>query len=226
MIKSALIFAGLAGMISGSPAMAAKIAALVEDVSDAPSDIVPLDYLQSGKIVELGTKGRLILGYIGSCTRETIQGGTVTVGDAESIVAAGSIKREKVECDGGHLQLAANTAAGAGVMVMRGKPPVPTPVTNPNAPRLRLYGTSPMVEVGTARLLTIERLDVSEPKRDIPVADGQLAGGRFLDFAAINQNLKPGGIYRLAAEGKSMVVIVDRTAKPGKSPLLGRLVKF
>jgi hypothetical protein len=64
-----------------SPALAAPIpVALVEEVSGAPAGVEFMDYVETGKTIELGARGGIVLSYLNSCVRETISGGTVTVG--------------------------------------------------------------------------------------------------------------------------------------------------
>ena len=75
--------------------------AIVEEIEADRSKAVFMDLLGTGHTIELGTKGRLVLGYLNSCLREVIDGGTVTIGREKSTVKGGKIKRERVECDGG-----------------------------------------------------------------------------------------------------------------------------
>src|ERR1700730_8806019 len=73
--------------IGMSPALAAPIpVALVEEVSGAPAGVEFMDYVETGKTIELGARGGIVLSYLNACVRETISGGTVTVGTGQSDV--------------------------------------------------------------------------------------------------------------------------------------------
>jgi len=54
------------------------VVAIVEEIEADRSKAVFMDLLGTGHTIELGTKGRLVLGYLNSCLREVIDGGTVT----------------------------------------------------------------------------------------------------------------------------------------------------
>src|SRR5215210_4792345 len=76
-----------------------RVTALVEDVTGSPAGVQVLDYLETGQIIQLASHETLVLNYLNSCVRETIVGGTVTVGIAESEVESGTIQRSEVRCD-------------------------------------------------------------------------------------------------------------------------------
>jgi hypothetical protein len=87
MISRIAVLALAAGM---SPALAGPIpVALVEEVSGAPAGVEFMDYVETGKTIELGARGGIVLSYLNSCVRETISGGTVTVGTDQSDVQGG-----------------------------------------------------------------------------------------------------------------------------------------
>ena len=91
------------------PAMATDPSAIVEDTK-GKVDVEFMDYLAPGRVVRLGAADELVLGYLRSCWRETIRGGTVTIGTEQSTVAGGNVKREKVKCEGSKLKLTADQA--------------------------------------------------------------------------------------------------------------------
>src|SRR5438128_2137893 len=75
------ILAVAAGMMVGSAAPAAPgQVALVEDVTGNPAGVALMDYLETGKTIALGPRDSVVLSYMSSCVRETITGGTVTIG--------------------------------------------------------------------------------------------------------------------------------------------------
>ena len=51
-----------------------------------------------------------------------------------------------------------------------------------------------------------------------------LTRGKFYDLAKANIALTPGGTYSIALNSKSVKIVVAADAKPGASPLIGRLV--
>jgi hypothetical protein len=99
------VLALAAGM---SPALAAPIpVALVEEVSGAPAGVEFMDYVETGKTIELGARGGIVLSNLNSCVRETISGGTVKVGIVCARVAPPAPVRE---VPGGYLFLVADCA--------------------------------------------------------------------------------------------------------------------
>ena len=74
--------------------------AVVEDVSAGAADLQFMDLLEQGRVIKLGDGQNITLGYLRSCTREIVTGGTITVGRDASEVAGGAIERELVDCDG------------------------------------------------------------------------------------------------------------------------------
>ena len=74
-------------------ASAQSPAAVVEEIQGSVPGIAFMDYVEPGKIIRLGAHDRIVLGYLKSCWRETISGGTVTVGPEQSEVAGGEMAR-------------------------------------------------------------------------------------------------------------------------------------
>ena len=50
--------------------------------------------------------------------------------------------------------------------------------------------------------------------------------GRFVDLSAHGKSLKPGGLYRARAGERTIVFKVDAYARPGKGPIVGRLINL
>jgi hypothetical protein len=213
------------------PAAAQGPVALVEDVTGNPAGVGFMDYVDAGKVVQLGARESMVLSYIQSCVRETIKGGTVTIGTQQSDVQGGQVQRAKVECDASKMmQTPQNMAQAAGV-VFRSLGPKPaanaaaTKADVPN-PQFTLYGLSPVLQVNGAGQATIERLDRKGDPIKVSIAEGQLMKGAFFDTATKGISLAGGGVYRLTWGGKQTVFKVDPAAKPGKSPIIGRLVRL
>jgi hypothetical protein len=201
--------------------------ALVEDVTGKPPGVAFLDYLPLGKVVQLGAGDRLVIGYLRSCVRETITGGTVTVGAEESAVVGGAVKREKVQCDGGKLRLNADQAAKSGVVVFR-KGPGKDALKAGTADKVdqTIYGASPLVELPGVGRIVVERIDQPGERIELDVGKAQLLRGKFYDFAKSGRALAAGGVYRVEAGGRSVVIKVDPGAVAGAGPLAGRLIRL
>lgn len=204
--------------------------ALVEDVTGNPAGVGFMDYVDAGKVIQLGARDAIVLSYIQSCVRETIKGGTVTIGTQQSDVQSGQVQRAKVECDASKMmQTPQNMAQAAGV-VFRSLGPknnATAPKADTPQPQFTLYGLSPVLQVGGAGQATIERADggKGEPIK-LSISENQLMKGAFFDTATKGISLAGGGVYRLTWGGKQIVFKVDPAAKPGKSPIIGRLVRL
>ena len=218
---SSLVRWGLcaATLLAAAPACAAEPVAMVEDVVGSPAGVQPMDYLAAAQVIHLDAKDGVIIDYLHSCVRETIQGGQVTIGTDQSTVAGGSLRREKVECDGGALKLTADQAAKSGVVVFR-KPPKPGQIPVDRT----LYGLSPVVDLRGGGELLVERLDKPGERLDVKVASADLEHGSFYDLARAGHSLTAGGIYRASANGHKVVFKVDVAALPGEAPIAGRLL--
>lgn len=205
------------------PAVAQQ-AALVEDAKGKNLDVDFMDYVDAGRVIKLAPGDELVLGYLRSCWRETIKGGTVTVGAEQSTVEGGTVRREKVECDGGKMRLTQAQSGQAGVMVFRAPPRA---AQGPAAPQATLYGLSPVLDVKGGGTVTIERIDQPGEKLIVQVAAQQLQRGAFHDLAKAGQTLVAGGVYRASAgPGREIVFKVDPEAKPGQAPVISRLLRL
>jgi hypothetical protein len=216
-IAAIAVFSCLAG-----PAAAGDPVALVEDVSGNAAGVEFMDYLAAGQEIRLAQKDRLVIDYLRSCWRETISGGTVTIGAEQSSVAGGTVGREKIECDGGKLRLTADQAAKSGVVVFRA-PPKPGAARSTVAERT-IFGLSPIVELRGAGTLLVERLDKPSAPLALDVTPAQLLRGAFYDFARDGRALAAGGIYRVSFNGRTAVFKIDAKAKPGAIAPAGRLL--
>ena len=210
----------------GSAARAQTPAALVEEITGKPDGIELMDYVAPGKVIALRPRDGIVLGYIRSCWRETIQGGTVRVGQDQSEVSGGSVERVKIACDGGRMELAAEQAKQGATSVFRdpnaGRP---KRATLPR-PQFVLHGRSPMIELRGGGALLLERLDASGDTQTIELPPAKLLHGTFADLADAGVSLAPGGLYLARAADQELVFRVDGAAVAGKTPLAGRLLRF
>jgi hypothetical protein len=207
-----------------SAASAQSPAAVVEEVQGSVPGVSFMDYVDPGQVIRLGAHDRLVLGYLNSCWRETISGGTVTIGPEQSEVAGGEVARTKVACEGGKMMLSAELAGKSGAMVFR-QAPRPQAAALPH-PEFTLYGVSPVFEVRPPGKLVIERLDQAGERREIAITEQQLVRGAFLDCAKAGVALAPGGLYRAKLADREIVFKIDPDAKPGEAPLAGRLARL
>ncbi|HEY2244856.1 MAG TPA: hypothetical protein VGH47_11665 [Xanthobacteraceae bacterium] len=205
-------------------ASAQSPAAVVEEIQGSVPGVQFMDYVDPGQVIRLGAHDRIVLGYLKSCWRESISGGTVTVGTEQSEVAGGEVTRAKVACEGGKMMLSAELAGKSGAMVFR-QAPKPQAAALPH-PEFTLYGLSPVFEVRPPGKLVVERLDQPGERHEIAVTEAQLTRGAFLDFAKSGVVLAPGGIYRAKLADREIVFKIDPGAKPGDAPLVGRLARL
>ena len=205
-------------------ASAQSPAAVVEEIQGSVPGVAFMDYVDPGQVIRLGAHDRIVLGYLQSCWRETINGGTVTVGAEQSEVAGGEVARAKVACEGGKMMLSAELAGKSGAMVFR-QAPKPQAASLPH-PEFTLYGQSPVFELRPPGTLIVERLDRPGERHEFPVTERQLKRGTFLDLADAGVALEPGGLYRAKVADQQIVFKIDPDAKPGAGPLVGRLARL
>ncbi|MCX7310742.1 MAG: hypothetical protein NTV56_03235 [Alphaproteobacteria bacterium] len=218
---TALIWAGLT-----IQAPAQTLTAIVEDVRGGPAGVEFMDYVKPGRVIQLGSNGKIVIGYLKSCWRETITGGKVTIGTGWSEVSGGKVDRTQIACDGGKMQLTYEVASKSGASVFRDihRAEQPT-LADASRPQFVLHGLSPIVEVKRGSSVVIERIDNVGERYEIP-GPGKIVHGRFYDFADDNKQLTAAGTYRVTV-GKQLVVFkVDNDAKPGKTPIAGRLLRL
>lgn len=210
-ISGILVFATpLSGFAQGS-------AALIEDVTGNPSGVALMDYVNTGKVIRLGVGDAIVLSYLKSCVRETIIGGTITVGSDQSDVQSGKLERTRVDCDANKMIVTSQHADQAAGLVFRALSP---------KPQFILYGLSPIVELKGGGTLVIERLDVSGERQEVTIGKERLLGGAFFDLYSGGKPLTAGGIYRAFVGKQQFVFKIDPNAKSGRTPIVGRLLRF
>ena len=57
-----------------------------------------MDYAHAGQVIRLSPGQTMVLSYGASCVRETITGGTVTIGTEQSEVRSGEVRRTQGGC--------------------------------------------------------------------------------------------------------------------------------
>ena len=219
-----LIGAMVGAFCLAAPALAETPAAIVEDVQGKVDGVEFMDYVAPGKIIKLGPKGTLVLGYLKSCWRETITGGVVLVGAEQSSVQLGDIQRVKVPCDANAAQLSereANQSAATTFRTVRSDAKGGTPAKLPT-----IYGVSPLIETRGTGTLAIERIDAKESRLSLPLNNDILVRGKFYDFAKAGKTLTPGGTYLATLGSRRFTFQVDTTATASPTPIVGRLLRL
>lgn len=191
--------------------------ALVEDVTGNPGGVAFMEYVDTGKVIRLDAQDTIVLSYLKSCVRETITGGTITVGSDQSDVQSGKLERTKVNCDASKMILNSHPADEAAGSIFRSLQP---------EPQFTLYGLSPFVELNGGGTLVIERLDRSGESQVVTIGKERLLRGAFFDFVNGAKPLTAGGIYRAFVGKQQLVFKIDPNAKPGRTPIVGRLLRF
>jgi hypothetical protein len=218
-LGAAVVLASLAA--HGAWAQSAAPAALVEDVSAGVMGVEAFDYAPVGKQIQLGSTGKLVLGYLASCIEESIVGGAVTVGSDQSTVAGGAVQRKTVPCAGKPMQLTAEQSGKSGGLVFR-KPPSTNTATAPapamDRPRL-ISSAGPVISLPKPGRLTIARVD----EKAAPVALDLPA--RPVDLAKRGVRLTPGGTYRASYGADAVLFEIDPKSTGEASPL-ARLIRF
>ena len=206
-----------------APAVAETPVAIVEDVQGKVDGVEFMDYVAAGKVIKLGPKGSLVLGYLKSCWRETITGGVVLVGPEQSTVQLGDVQRVKVPCDANAVQLSereANQSAATTFRTVRSDKQG-TPARLPT-----IYGVAPLVEAKGGGTLVIERTDATEPQLSVPLKNDILVRGRFYDFAKAGKTLTPGASYVATLGSHRFTFQVDARASASPTPIVGRLLRL
>lgn len=217
------VFAAVIGVIGFTGLAAAQApVAVVEDVQGKVTGAEFMDYVAPGAVIKLAPGSTVVIGYMKSCWRETITGvGTVIVGSEESMVHLSEVKAGKVQCDSGHSQLVDREVKDSAAAIVRS---IDDSVSA--TPQVTLYGLSPVVETTGRGKLVVERLDVTGERYDVNLTPASVARGKFYDFARNKTALKPGGTYAVSLGSQRTVFLVDPSAQPGPTPIVGRLVRL
>jgi hypothetical protein len=197
------------------PAPAQTPVALVEEVNSRTAGVEFMDYLPTGKVIQLSAGDRLVVGYMKSCWHETITAGTVIIGGEQSEVRGGSVERVRLRCGSAKQDSTAKETSGSGAMVFR---------KGPATASQTVYALSPVFALRNPGSLVIDRLDRKESGIELRTTQSKDSRGSFLDLAKHNVTLSAGGLYR-ARSGKTEIIFkVDPSAEKGSASVIGRLV--
>jgi hypothetical protein len=220
MKKAVVLLVGVMGFATAATAQSPV--AVVEEVQGNVTGAEFMDYVVPGKVIKLGAGASVVIGYMKSCRRETINGiGTVIVGEDESKVHLAEVDTARTNCDPAqvHATTRATSDVAASVVRSLGKDAAPT------APQLTLYGTSPLVEARGRGTLVFERLDQKGERQQFDLTGNQLKG-RFYDLAGTSKSLTPGATYAATFASRRVVFRVDPQAKAGPTAIVGRLLRM
>ena len=223
MKRAIVVVVGVMGFAGSATAQAPV--AVVEEVQGNVTGAEFMDYVVPGKVIKLGQGASVVVGYMKSCRRETINGvGTVIVGEDESKVHLAEVEATRTNCDPAqaHATTRATSDVAASVVRSMGKN---AGGAQPAGPQLTLYGTSPLVEAKGRGTLVFERLDQKGERQQFDLTGNQLKG-RFYDLAGTSKSLTPGATYAATFASRRIVFRVDPQAKPGPTPIVGRLLRL
>jgi hypothetical protein len=120
----------VACLIAATSVGVAGPAALVESVVTQSASTNVMSYVETGKRFRLGPQDTMVLSYLDSCLRETITGGTVTIGIDHSEVQGGKVTRTKLDCGSNLFELTGST--GTAQVAGRALRGLPRPETAPS----------------------------------------------------------------------------------------------
>ncbi len=72
--------------------------------------------------------------------------------------------------------------------------------------------------------LVVERLDKAGERHVVTI--GKKPQSEFYDFASSSDSLVPGGVYQAVANRQKVIFQIDLNAKPGRTPVVGRLIRL
>lgn len=204
------VFAALAADAAAAPV------AVVEDIAGPPAGVQPFEFLDEGHVIRLQATNTLVVSYLGSCQRESIVGGTVTVGQDQSAVEGGQVGREQVDCHGGRMRLTAAQAQRSGGIPVRR---VGSDVAYES------FGQSPIILMGAPGRLVIERVGTVGTVADINVQGRDLNRGAY-DLLRAGIILQRDVVYRAKVGRREVVFRINAQARPGRVPVVSRLIQF
>ena len=212
----------LLGAFSSGLCAAKTPRAIIEEI-DAPGiNLEFMDYVHEGQVIDLKLKQSISLSYLSSCTQETIVGGLVVVGLRQSVVTGGSLDRQNMTCPSAKLSLTKSQGKASGVIAFRAPPRSKAPVKNQ---KILLRHVSPIIEVGEAEQLRLDRLEPFRPEFKLKLSRKNLLRGRFVDFGKLGIKLTPGSVYRATFGKRSVEFGIDSLAVNETVPLIERLIR-
>ncbi len=212
---AALLSLTIGAFLHAAPARAAGPSAIVEEISYKTDELVAFDYLFPGREITIPAGQTLVIGYLSSCVREVVKGGSIRIGGAQSEGDA-SITREAMACAGAASVEGADASATALTAIFRGGE---RDVVRGDRP---VGSTLPVFLVPhSADSLSISRLDADAPDISVRVSGG------VVDLASAGAKpLSPGGVYFATAGSAFVEFAVSGDAKATGGAATPRLVRL
>lgn len=185
--------------------------AMVEDLGpDAPPGVEIFTMLREGERLELGEAGSLTLGYLQSCVREKIVGGTVIVGREQSRIVDGKlVEREVVACGGGRMLLTRQQLQASGAVALR----VPAAGGEPD---LEVNSRYPLFLLRETPTLALIRLGGPRERHEL-AAECRSDGRCLVDLVAAEVALAAGGLYRMRVGTRLLLLQVAAEPVDGEN---------
>jgi hypothetical protein len=195
---------------------------MIESLSAPVPGAQEMAYLSAGQTIDVPPAATMVLDYLDSCVRETITGGRVTVGSAQSQVAGGRVSRERPGCDGDALlQLTAAESDRGGAAVWRA---VPGKGAALPPPAVTLQGVFPFVVADQPAHLVIRRLDREAPPIELVLRRRAGAARASGDLAPPGTALAPGGLYAIGDSAEHQLIFKVAEDADRSLSLPGRLL--
>jgi hypothetical protein len=244
MRRHLLALLAVSSLLIASDPVRAEPTAIVEDARPEVPEAEFLALLEPGQVIELPPGGTLVLGYLRSCTRETITGGTVEIGHSESSVTGGSVDRDAASCPGGSRVAApaqGRVMAGVSVRSVAGNntaEPSPRSDTDDGDEAVLVRSLGPIVLLPTeGGQLEIRRMPSDGTTGRDPAVARVIASlhppvatlaaeTQLVDLGREKVLLEPGEAYLLVSGDRTLRIDVAPEADAILGPPLGRLVRF
>ena len=221
MKRSIAVCAGLLAL--ASPAAAESPVAVVEEVQGKVTGAEFMDYVTPKAVIKIGDGGSIVLSYMNSCRREKISGDRhrdrrhrgERRPSRRRQGRKDRLRFQAVACDDpGNQRRRRHGAAQRGQRRIRIARASADPLR-----RLAVRGGQRTRHAGP------ERLDVAGERQQIR-SRRHSAQGQVLRFRSADRALAPGGLYAATFKSSKIVFRVDPQAKPGATPIVGRLLRM
>lgn len=206
LVQSCALAAAALILLGASAQAAPRPVAIVEESAKTEGRGQVFDLLTENDTMQLAAGETIVLGYLKSCVRETITGGSVTIGAKESVVEGGKVAREKTECAVNKLLLTEDQSQQSATIAFR-----------PGDTLKHIYTRQPVIMAGMSENVTIQPFEGGESWDLVP------ENGR-IDFRAAKFEMQPGMRYRVTGAKATIIVEVDAAATTAKTGTLERVV--
>ena len=207
-----------------SPAAAQSPVAVVEEIQGKVTGAEFMDYVTPKSVIKIGEDGSIVLSYMKSCRREKISGvGTVIVGTEESTVHLADVKAEKTNCDSNQANATTRQTSGVAATVLRSVDRarrLPAGATAHALWRIAARGSQGTRQADRCSASTFP----ASARRSIWAAPSSREGSST--SPARTSRWCPAASTRPRSSRRKIVFRVDPQAKPGATPIVGRLLRM